>query len=117
VRFSDWEQVAPDTVIMKDGEPGDYFCFLAEGEMKIAKRGRILGILTPGDCFGEMAVIGKSNCTRVADVVALTEAKLVRITAGSLRSSSEACRVHFYQSFLAVLSERLTSANTRLVSF
>ena len=28
VRFSRWEEVAPDTVIMKDGEPGDFFCFL-----------------------------------------------------------------------------------------
>ena len=117
VRFSQWSRASPGTLIMRDGDLGDFFCFLAEGELKVLKSGLILDMLTAGDCFGEMAVIGKSNCTRVADVVALTEAKLVRITAGSLRSSSEACRVHFYQSFLAVLSERLTSANTRLVSF
>ena len=117
VRFSQWSRASPGTLIMRDGDLGDFFCFLAEGELKVLKSGLILDMLTAGDCFGEMAVIGKSNCTRVADVVALTEAKLVRITAGSLRSSSEACRVHFYQSFMAVLSERLTSANTRLVSF
>ena len=28
------------TVIMQDGEPGDFFCFLAEGELKVTKNGK-----------------------------------------------------------------------------
>ncbi|CAG0945781.1 eukaryotic-like serine/threonine-protein kinase [Gammaproteobacteria bacterium] len=116
VRFSDWDQVAPETVIMKDGEPGDYFCFLAEGEVKIAKRGRILGILTPGDCFGEMAVIGKSSGGRNADVVAQTPAKIITIRGEALRQASEVCRMHFYAAFLEVLANRLALANARLAS-
>ena len=116
VRFSDWDQVAPETVIMKDGEPGDYFCFLAEGEVKIAKRGRILGILSPGDCFGEMAVIGKSSGGRNADVVAQTPAKIITIRGEALRQASEVCRMHFYAAFLEVLANRLALANARLAS-
>jgi len=64
-----------------------------------------------------MAVIGKKESKRGADIVTLTRAKLVRITGSALKRSSEACRFHFYQAFVAVLSERLTSANLRLVSF
>jgi serine/threonine protein kinase len=116
VRFSDWDQVAPDTVIMKDGEPGDYFCFLAEGEVKIAKRGRILGILTPGDCFGEMAVISKTSSSRNADVVAQTPAKIITIRGEALRQASEVCRMHFYAAFLEVLANRLALANARLAA-
>ncbi|MBV6474956.1 MAG: protein kinase [Rhodocyclaceae bacterium] len=116
VRFSDWDQVAPETVIMKDGEPGDYFCFLAEGEVKIAKRGRILGILTPGDCFGEMAVISQSSGSRNADVVAQTPAKIITIRGDALRQASEVCRMHFYAAFLEVLANRLALANARLAS-
>jgi serine/threonine protein kinase len=116
VRFSDWEQVAPDTVVMKDGEPGDYFCFLAEGEMKIAKRGRILSILTSGDCFGEMAVISQASGNRNADVVAQTSAKIITIRGEALRQASEVCRMHFYQAFLEVLANRLALANARLAS-
>ncbi len=116
VRFSDWEQVAPETVIMKDGEPGDYFCFLAEGEVKIVKRGRVLNLLTAGDCFGEMAVIGKSGGSRNADVVAQTPAKVITIRGDALRQASEVCRMHFYAAFLEVLANRLSLANARLAA-
>ncbi len=116
VRFSDWDQVAPETVIMKDGEPGDYFCFLADGEVRINKRGRILSILTPGDCFGEMAVISQTSSNRNADVVAQTPAKIITIRGDALRQASEVCRMHFYAAFLGVLANRLALANARLAS-
>lgn len=117
VRFSQWSRASPGTAIIRDGDHGDFFCFLAEGELKVLKNGLILDMLATGECFGEMAVIGKANSRRGADIVAVTDAKLVRITANALRCSSESCRAHFYQSFLAVLSERLTAANVRLVTF
>lgn len=117
VRISHWNRVAPGVTVIKDGSPGDCFYFLAEGELKVLKNGTILDLLTTGDCFGEMAVIGKNTSARGADIVTLTEAKLARITGTALQESSDACRMHFYQSFLAVLSARLRSANLRLVSF
>ena len=116
VRFSSWDDAAAGTVVMKDGEPGDYFCFLAEGELRVTKRGRMLGILTPGDCLGEMAVINRSSSIRGADVVAQTRSRLVTIRADALRHASEACRMHFYQSFLEVISARLHQANARLAA-
>jgi CRP-like cAMP-binding protein len=94
VRFSDWDQVAPETVIMKDGEPGDYFCFLAEGEV----------------------VISQSSGSRNADVVAQTPAKIITIRGDALRQASEVCRMHFYAAFLEVLANRLALANARLAS-
>lgn len=117
VHFSQWSRVPPGEVIIQDGNAGDCFYFLAAGELKVLKNGMILDLLTTGECFGEMAVIGKANSVRGADIIALTDSKLVRITESALQNSSAACRMHFYQSFLAVLSERLTSANVRLVSF
>ncbi len=117
LRFSRWSSVTPDEAIMRDGDPGDFFCFLAEGELKVTKNGRILNLLTTGDCFGEMAVISKGTQTRGADVVALTDSKIVTVKGEALRQASEACRMHFYQSFLEVLAGRLTLANQRLAAF
>jgi serine/threonine protein kinase len=116
VRFSKWDKLGPGTVVMKDGEPGDFFCFLVDGELRVTKRGRILSVLSPGDCFGEMAVIGRSQHTRGADVVAETEAKVVTISGRTLHSASDVCQMHFYQAFLQVLSGRLAMANSRLAS-
>jgi serine/threonine protein kinase len=117
LRFSQWEQVRPGHLIMKDGESGDFFCFLADGEVKVAKNGKTLNVLSTGDCFGEMAVIGQESHVRGADVVALTDAKIVRIPGEALHKASASCRLQFYQSFLEVLANRLTLANTRLSAF
>jgi len=116
LRFSLWRGVPPGETIMGDGEHGDFFCFVAEGELKVVKKGRILNLLLPGDCFGEMAAISRGTQIRGADVIALTEAKIITVRGEALRQASEACRMHFYQSFLEVLTSRLTLANARLVA-
>ncbi|MBK7355674.1 serine/threonine-protein kinase [Propionivibrio sp.] len=115
--FSQWRSIAPDEAILQEGDPGDFFCFLAEGELKVTKNGRILNLLTTGDCFGEMAVISKSRQTRGADVVALTQSKILTVKGKALQQASEACRMHFYQSFLDVLTNRLELSNARLAAY
>jgi serine/threonine protein kinase len=114
VRLSKWSEVAPDTVIMRDGESGDFFCLLSAGEVRVAKHGRTLDVLHPGACFGEMAVIGRHSHTRGADVIAQTHAQIVTIGSDALGAASDGCRMHFYQSFLDVLTNRLASANQRV---
>lgn len=116
LRFSSWRSVSPEEAVIREGTSGDYFCFVAEGELKVTKNGRILNLLTSGECFGEMAVISKSAQTRSADVVALTASKIVTVKGEALQHASEACRMHFYQAFLEVLTSRLLLANTRLTS-
>ena len=116
MRFSSWDEIAPNTVIMKDGEHGDFFCFVFDGEVRVIKRGHTLSQLSIGDCFGEMAIIGKNSQIRGADVVAQTNAKIITVRADALRNASEACRMHFYLAFLEVLANRLNDANIRLTS-
>ena len=116
VRFSRWDDVAAGTVLMKDGEAGDFFCFLTAGEARVVKRNRTLNVLTPGECFGEMAIVGRATRVRGADVVTQTQARIITIRAETLHHASDACRVHFYQGFLEVLSTRLSFANTRLAA-
>ncbi len=117
LRFSHWSTIPPGVAVMRDGDHGDFFCFLAEGELKVIKGSRILNLLTTGDCFGEMAVISKGTQTRGADIIALTESKVITVKGDALRKASDACRMHFYQSFLEVLAGRLALANARLAAF
>lgn len=116
VRFSRWSELAPRTVIMKEGEPGDFFAFLLSGELAVEKNKRTLVTLQPGECFGEMAIIQRGQHTRSANIVALTTARVVTIPALALQHSSDACRMHFYQGFLNVIAQRLDNANQRLAS-
>jgi hypothetical protein len=114
VRFARWEDVAAGTRLMKDGDPGDYFCFVLAGELGVTKQEHALGTLGHGEVIGEMAVIDRRHPHRVADVTAKTAARVVTIPGTSLRHASDACRMHFYQGFLLVLAERLARTNTLL---
>ena len=114
--FAQWDRVPAETVIIHDGDDGSFFCFLIGGELKVTKNGRILHLLTPGDCFGEMAVVTRRGAPRTADVTALTTANVVVIHREALEAASETSRMHFYRGFLEVLANRLTIANQRLTA-
>ncbi|MEW6512912.1 MAG: serine/threonine-protein kinase [Pseudomonadota bacterium] len=114
VRFARWELAVAGTRLMRDGDPGDYLIFLIEGTVQISKEDRPLGQLGAGEVIGEIAVIDRRHPRRVADVIALSDTRFVVINGQSLRQASDACRMHFYQGFLLVLSKRLARTNVLL---
>lgn len=116
IAFSQWDQIQPGTVIFKEGERGDHFCFLAEGEARAKRNGILLGLFTPGDCFGEIALFSAGKGVRSASVEAVSTARLITIRATVLQRASDACRMHFYKAFLEVLATRLSLASSRIAN-
>ncbi len=114
VRFAHWEEYAPGERIMEDGAPGDDFCFVLAGEVRVSKDGHTIDTLGRGELLGEMAVIDRHHPQRAADVVAHRDTRIIVIPGTSLRHASDACRMHFYEGFLTVLAERLSRTNTLL---
>ncbi|MEZ5615659.1 MAG: serine/threonine-protein kinase [Rhodocyclaceae bacterium] len=114
--FSDWRRVKPGTQLMREGQPGDDFCILAAGEVKVTKNAKLLNILSAGECFGEMAYLSEAAATRGADVTTLREATVISVPTAALRRASDACRHSFDRAFLRILVERLSLANTRLTA-
>jgi len=116
MRISSWANLREDTVIMKDGEPGDFFCILALGEIKVTKRKKLLNVLTPGECFGEMAYLARTGNERTADVFTMSDSQVIKIRTEDLEKASDTCRHRFDRAFMAILVERLDLANTRLTA-
>jgi serine/threonine protein kinase len=116
LRISIWQDLLAGTVIMRDGDRGDSFCILASGDIKITKRKKLLNVLRAGECFGEMAYLSKTGKERSADVSTLSDARIITIRTQDLERASEACRHRFDRAFMAMLVERLTLANTRLIA-
>ncbi len=116
LRFADWQRLAPGTVIIRDGEPGNFFCFVTEGQLTVSKNGTPLTTLGSGECFGEMAIISRHGHVRSADVVADSDVNIVTIRGEALEKASESCRMHFYQGFLDVLATRLSLSNLRVAA-
>jgi serine/threonine protein kinase len=115
VRLARVEPVGSGTRIFKDGDTGDYFYILAEGEVVISKRGCMLAMLAAGDSFGELAIVARDQPMHSADAMAHTASTLIRIGGDALRNASEACRMRFYHAFLRSLAVRLNYANERIV--
>ena len=76
----------------------------------------LLNVLSPGECFGEMAYLSKSGNERGADVVTMSDSRLIKIRSEDLDSASDPCRHRFDRAFMSILVERLSLANTRLTA-
>jgi serine/threonine protein kinase len=55
LRFAEWVTVPKDQVILKEGDAGNFFCVLLSGEARVSHKRRLIAILKPGECLGEMA--------------------------------------------------------------
>jgi CRP-like cAMP-binding protein len=79
----DWE---PDQVIVRQGDPGDTFYVITEGEVVVERadagvnggQPRVLARLGPGDYFGEMALL--SDEPRNATITTMTQATTLSLT-------------------------------------
>ena len=114
LRFARWQHLPADAVLIREGDTGSSFFILAGGEVQVRKQDRLLSVLKTGECFGEMAYLGKQKFQRSASVVAATEVAVIEIRAETLPQASEMCRLHFNGAFLEILVDRLGMANLRL---
>jgi eukaryotic-like serine/threonine-protein kinase len=114
LRIAQWVKVAPETAIINEGDVGTSFYVLSSGEVKVTKQDKLLNILRAGECFGEMAYLGKRQFQRTASIAAVEEATLVEIQSEALAQATESCRGAFNAAFLELLVSRLEAANTRL---
>jgi len=116
LHLSEWRRVHQGDLLMKEGDPGDSFSVLAKGDVKITKQGKLLNILSAGECIGEMAYLTPQNGTRGADVTSLGDGTLITVNTETITHASQATRGGFDRAFLRILVERLNLANTRLTS-
>ncbi len=113
-RISSWRTAAAGEQLMREGETGTYFCVLAEGQVTVSKRGKLLTVLKPGEPFGEMAYLSRTARLRVADVTVAADAKIITVPTAMLEQATEGCRHKFDRAFMDILVERLSMANLRL---
>jgi serine/threonine protein kinase len=116
LRLSRWQRVRQGDCLMRENERGDTFSVLAEGQVKVTKQGKLLNVLSAGECFGEMAYLTPERGARSADITAMGDGIVITIDTEPLARASQATRHSIDRAFLRILVERLDLANTRLTS-
>lgn len=74
-------RLAPDTIILRQGDTGDEMFFIASGEVEVVLPDRVV-VLHTGDFFGEAAVLG--NARRNATVIARSACELLALGAADV---------------------------------
>ena len=113
-RISTWRHAAAGEQLMREGEQGDFFCVLAQGQVKITRKGKLLNLLRAGEPFGEMSYLTRRQHTRGADVTVMSDANIISVPTERLTQASDGCRNKFDRAFMEILVERLSMANLRL---
>ena len=114
VHASYWVRVPAQTTIMKEGDKGAELLFLASGEVKIVKQGRLLNVLRTGSYFGEMAHVKAGSIPRQATVETMTDALIAEFRPGAMKKLSVNCQLQLSQSLLNTVVDRLMFADERI---
>ncbi|MGZ4772021.1 MAG: MFS transporter [Ilumatobacteraceae bacterium] len=86
------ENVAGDTIVA-EGDPGELFYVIADGEVEVSRGGRSVGTLGPGDQFGEIALLRSTS--RTATVVATGPTRLITIDGADFVDALSSSEVAF----------------------
>ena len=109
--------------IFKEGDKGNRLYIISEGEVRISRQvpgsgEEALAVLKKGACFGEMAVLDRSE--RSTDAIANTDCTLLTITRSDFELLLDFNRELGYKvlwSVVRLLCERLRITNDNLRSF
>ena len=103
-------------VIMREGERGESFYILSEGEVTVTRAGAPLDVLMPGDCFGEMLYFSQASARRTTTITTSGPVCVLEVASTALRRASATCQVQFNKAFMRILIDRLTWANAKLAA-
>jgi serine/threonine protein kinase len=108
---SHWQTFAAQHQLITEGDFGDSFYILVEGEVQVRKSNRDIDILQRGSCFGEIGFVTRKK--RMASIVAVTPISVMEIRAALIERISVGCQLRFHKAFIDAMAERLLRAMER----
>ena len=112
-RAGKWSRVAKARPIVKEKDKGTSFFFLADGQAKVTRGGRLLNMVGAAEFIGEMAYIAGGEA-RHATVESHTDMLLAEFVPEALDKMSLGAQLQLTRALVRNVSERLALANTRI---
>jgi CRP-like cAMP-binding protein len=112
-RAARWRRQAPYEPIIREGENGASLYFIASGEAKVTRNGRLLNVVRAGEWVGDIAFARRGNVARSATVEPLTDAVIAELTSEAVASLSAPCQLHLMRALMGDMAERLAMSEQR----
>jgi serine/threonine protein kinase len=116
LRISTWRTIPAKTKIIKEGDSGESFYLIVEGEVDVSVQAKSINSVRRGGCFGELLYFSDKVAHRTTTITSITDLTVVEIKTIALKVASSACQVSFQKAFMRVLIDRLTQANSKLAA-
>ena len=113
VRISAWRRYSPQKVIVKEGDLGESFFIMVDGEARVSKGIDDIDTLGQGDCFGELLYFEEPRSERDTTITATSAVSVVEFKARALQQATDALQKQFNKSFLRILVNRLSKVSDR----
>jgi serine/threonine protein kinase len=114
IRIGAWKTFGPQAALIREGETGDSFYFLIEGEVDVTLSGKALATIKPGRCFGELVFFADKAQRRTTTVAARGPLTVLEVKAEAMRAATDALQSAFTKACMRILIERLVYSNERL---
>ena len=114
IRIGAWKTFGPQATLIREGDTGDSFYFLVEGEVDVTLSGKLLATIQPGRCFGELIVFADKTQRRTTTVTAKGPITVMEVKAEAMRAATDALQSTFTKACMRVLIERLVYSNERV---
>jgi hypothetical protein len=114
-RAARWSRAPKGMVVLRENDQGDSFFYLAEGRVKVTRKGRLLNVLKPTECFGEMAYIREGDAPRQATVEAISDLLLAEFRPLTLMQMDPNAQLQLTRALVRNLADRLEAANTKII--
>ncbi|MGZ5033601.1 MAG: protein kinase domain-containing protein [Usitatibacter sp.] len=109
-----WFDLRAGSQLVGEDDAGYAFFVLVRGQMRVTKRGTLLGIRGAGECLAETGFLRRTGARRFTTMTAVTDCTVIEFDPDVLWLASPETTRHFHQAFLATMAERLTHAEGAL---
>jgi serine/threonine protein kinase len=114
IRIGAWKSIGGQSVLIREGDAGESFYFLTEGDVDVTLSGKPLATVKAGRCFGELLYFADRTQRRTTTVTSRGPITVMEIKADAMRAATDACQSAFNKACMRVLIERLVYSNQRL---
>lgn len=114
LEIGEFQRVYQGDALIREGDIGDCFFVLLNGQARVSKQGRLIDLVSAGMSMGEISYVLEGRGPRNTTCTVLLDGIVLRIADSALRDASEICRARFEKTFLQTMASWLVDADKRL---